>query len=97
MSVCGLLLGVVSPVLIGYGQRLLPEGQRLASAITMGVSWGIGGLIVSALVGTLNYVGRPLLGAADIRRGGGLFVSPVPGLTTTRARNRLIQRKLARR
>ena len=61
VSMSGLLLGAVSPVLIGYGQRLLPEGQRIASAITMGVSWGIGGLLVSALMGTLNYLEQPLL------------------------------------
>lgn len=44
----GLLLGVTMPVYISYGQQLLPHGQRVASAITMGVSWGIGGAIVAA-------------------------------------------------
>ena len=43
----GLLLGVTMPVYISYGQQLLPHGQRVASAITMGVSWGIGGGIVA--------------------------------------------------
>lgn len=43
----GLLLGVTMPVYISYGQQLLPHAQRVASSITMGVSWGIGGGIVA--------------------------------------------------
>lgn len=46
----GLLLGVTMPVYISYGQQLLPHGQRVASSITMGVSWGIGGGIVACAV-----------------------------------------------
>ncbi|MEO8494626.1 MAG: MFS transporter [Planctomycetota bacterium] len=48
VAFCGLLLGVTMPVYISYGQQLLPHGQRVASAITMGVSWGIGGGIVAS-------------------------------------------------
>lgn len=48
VGISGLLLGVTMPVYISYGQQLLPHGQRVASAITMGVSWGIGGGIVAA-------------------------------------------------
>jgi len=48
VGVCGLLLGVTMPVYISYGQQLLPHGQRVASSITMGVSWGIGGALVAA-------------------------------------------------
>ena len=44
----GLLLGVTMPVYISYGQQLLPHSLRVASSITMGVSWGIGGGIVAA-------------------------------------------------
>ncbi len=47
VGICGLLLGVTMPVYISYGQQLLPHGQRVASAITMGVSWGIGGAVVA--------------------------------------------------
>jgi len=47
VGTCGFLLGVTMPVYISYGQQLLPHGQRVASAITMGVSWGIGGGIVA--------------------------------------------------
>lgn len=46
----GLLLGIALPVFISYGQQVLPESQRVASSITMGVSWGTGGAIVAALI-----------------------------------------------
>lgn len=61
VGACGWLLGMVSPVLIGYGQRLLPEGQRIASAVTMGVAWGFGAIVVAALMASLNHLGRPIL------------------------------------
>ena len=46
----GLLLGIAQPVFISYGQQLLPETQRVASSITMGLSWGTGGAISAALI-----------------------------------------------
>ena len=46
----GLLIGVGLPVLISYGQQLLPESQRVASSLTMGVSWGVGGAIVAGIM-----------------------------------------------
>lgn len=50
----GLLLGVTMPVYISYGQQLLPHGQRVASSITMGVSWGLGGGCVAAAMAVFN-------------------------------------------
>lgn len=58
-AVVGFLLGAVMPILIGYGQHLLRDGQRVASSLTMGVTWGFGGMIVAALMGTLNHAHRP--------------------------------------
>jgi FSR family fosmidomycin resistance protein-like MFS transporter len=55
VATCGLLLGVTMPVYISYGQQLLPRGQRVASSITMGVSWGIGGGLVAAAMQVFNY------------------------------------------
>lgn len=46
----GLFLGIAQPVFISYGQQLFPESQRIASSITMGVSWGTGGAIVAGLM-----------------------------------------------
>ena len=54
----GLLIGISLPVLISYGQQLMPDSQRIASSITMGVSWGLGGGIVSIVLATCRYTGR---------------------------------------
>ncbi|QDU93486.1 Fosmidomycin resistance protein [Lignipirellula cremea] len=53
VALAGLLLGVTMPVYIAYGQQILPHGQRVASSITMGVSWGISGAIVPVVIGTM--------------------------------------------
>ena len=55
----GLLLGTTLPILVSYGQRLLPEAQRVASSITMGVTWGLGGAIVAATMAVCNHAHRP--------------------------------------
>jgi FSR family fosmidomycin resistance protein-like MFS transporter len=59
-AVCltGILLGISLPVLISYGQQLMPESQRIASSITMGVSWGIGGGLVSIVLAWCRATGR---------------------------------------
>ncbi|MFO0907866.1 MAG: MFS transporter [Isosphaeraceae bacterium] len=55
----GLLMGAAIPMLTGYGQRLLHDAQRVASALTMGVTWGLGGVLVAALMAALNHIERP--------------------------------------
>ena len=57
--VVGLLLGAAIPILTSYGQRLLHDAQRVASALTMGVTWGVGGVLVAGLMAVLNHAGRP--------------------------------------
>ncbi len=59
VAVSGLILGGAMPVLIGYGQQLLPEAQRVASSITMGVTWGLSGLIVAGVMAHANRLGEP--------------------------------------
>ncbi|MCH7725664.1 MAG: MFS transporter [Planctomycetes bacterium] len=54
VGTCGLLLGVTMPVYISYGQQLLPHGQRVASSITMGVSWGIASGLVAVAMWIFN-------------------------------------------
>jgi FSR family fosmidomycin resistance protein-like MFS transporter len=44
-------------VLISYGQQLMPDSQRIASSITMGVSWGVGGGLVSIILAICKYTG----------------------------------------
>jgi FSR family fosmidomycin resistance protein-like MFS transporter len=59
VAAVGLVLGAVMPILIGYGQHVLREGQRVASSLTMGVTWGLGGMLIAALMAGLNHAGRP--------------------------------------
>lgn len=54
----GLLLGIALPVLISYGQQLMPDSQRIASSITMGVSWGVGGGVVSIILAIGKWTGH---------------------------------------
>jgi len=58
MGLSGLLVGISLPVLISYGQQLMPDSQRIASSITMGVSWGVGGGLVSIILAICKYTGR---------------------------------------
>lgn len=64
LGVAGLFLGATMPILVSYGQQLLPEGRRTASSITMGVTWGLGGLIVATTMAACNRVHRPELAFA---------------------------------
>jgi FSR family fosmidomycin resistance protein-like MFS transporter len=61
LSIVGLVIGGAGPVLISFAQELLPGGQRLASSLTMGVSWGLGGAVVAGMMLVLNEIGRPEL------------------------------------
>jgi FSR family fosmidomycin resistance protein-like MFS transporter len=66
VALAGLLLGATMPILVSYGQQMLPEAERTASSITMGVTWGLGGLIVAATMAACNShsVRRPELAFA---------------------------------
>lgn len=59
VAVAGLLLGTAMPVLISYAQQLLPHAPRLASSLTMGLTWGLGGGLVAATMSVSNSHGRP--------------------------------------
>ncbi|SIO12226.1 MFS transporter, FSR family, fosmidomycin resistance protein [Singulisphaera sp. GP187] len=61
VSIGGFLLGATMPILVSYGQRLMPEGQRIASSITMGVTWGIGGILVALTTSLANRLHMPEL------------------------------------
>lgn len=54
MFVSGLTLGMAQPVFISLGQQLLASNRRIGSSITMGVSWGLGGMIVAYLTDYCN-------------------------------------------
>ena len=44
----GVLQGIAMPVFISFAQQLMPDRQRLASSLTMGVTWGTATLIFYA-------------------------------------------------
>ena len=46
----GCLLGIAMPVFISYAQQLLPRGQRVATSLTMGFSWGIASILVAITI-----------------------------------------------
>ena len=58
MTAAGTAMGGAFPVLISYGQQLLPEGPRVASSLTMGVTWGFGSLIVAGVMAVLGSQGH---------------------------------------
>lgn len=75
VGVAGFILGSTMPVLVSYGQQLLPEGQRVASSLTMGVTWGLAGAAVAGTMALLNRIGQP--SAAFYLFAGGVVVSSV--------------------
>jgi FSR family fosmidomycin resistance protein-like MFS transporter len=54
----GFLLQGAIPLLIAYSQRLLPRGRRLAASLSLGASWGLGGILVAALQAYSASVGK---------------------------------------
>ena len=61
VALSGLLLWGTSPAMVSYAQQQLPKGAGFASALTMGMAWGIGGLIQAPLTSYFESVGNPQL------------------------------------
>lgn len=61
MLLCGPMLGLSLPILTSRGQELLPEAPRIGSSLTMGVTWGLGGILVASLMAAVNYLGNHFL------------------------------------
>ncbi len=53
----GLVLWGTTPAMVSYAQQLFPKGVGLASAITMGLSWGLGGLIQAPITAYFRSTG----------------------------------------
>lgn len=58
VATTGLLIGITLPIFISYGQQLLPERQRVASSLTMGVTWGIGSALIAGMMWLLRRSGH---------------------------------------
>ena len=61
VGLAGLVLWGTSPAMVSYAQQQFPRGAGLASALTMGMAWGIGGLIQAPLTSYFQAVGTPQL------------------------------------
>jgi MFS family permease len=55
----GLILWGTTPAMVSYAQQLFPNGGGVASAITMGLAWGLGGLIQSPLTAYFGNTSAP--------------------------------------
>jgi len=47
LALAGMALAVNNPVIVAHAQDLFPQHAGTASAITMGLGWGVGSLLVS--------------------------------------------------
>ncbi len=59
LAVAGMVLWGTSPAMVSYAQQQFPKGAGLASALTMGMAWGIGGLIQAPLTSWFQKAGMP--------------------------------------
>ena len=57
----GLVLWGTTPTMVSYAQQIFPRGTGVASAITMGLAWGGGGLIEAPFTAYFQDIGRPQL------------------------------------
>jgi|GEM_PF-296915 len=59
MAIAGPLMGLSLPLLTSRGQELLPDAPRVGSSLTMGVTWGLGGILVACLMAIVDVTGDP--------------------------------------
>ncbi|MEC7556657.1 MAG: MFS transporter [Planctomycetota bacterium] len=57
----GLVLWGTTPTMVSYAQQLFPRGAGVASAMTMGLAWGVGGLIEAPFTTYFQDIDRPQL------------------------------------
>jgi FSR family fosmidomycin resistance protein-like MFS transporter len=59
LAAAGFVLWGTSPAMVSYAQQQFPRGAGVASALTMGMAWGIGGLIQAPITSWYQSVGTP--------------------------------------
>ena len=57
----GLVLWGTTPAMVSYAQQVFPRGAGVASAITMGLAWGGGGLIEAPFTAHFQDLDHPQL------------------------------------
>jgi FSR family fosmidomycin resistance protein-like MFS transporter len=55
----GVTLWGTTPAMVSYAQQQFPNGAGMASAITMGLAWGLGGLIQAPLTAAFSRTAVP--------------------------------------
>lgn len=55
----GVALWGTTPAMVSYAQQQFPNGAGLASAITMGLAWGLGGLIQAPITAAFSETTSP--------------------------------------
>lgn len=89
LAAAGIVLWGTSPAMVSYAQQQFPRGAGVASALTMGMAWGIGGLIQAPITSWFQSTGSPqaafLAFIPCLLAAGGIAVflpaCPVPGKT----------------
>ncbi|MSR56203.1 MAG: MFS transporter [Planctomycetaceae bacterium] len=67
----GVVLVGTTPAMVSYAHQIFPQDAGMASALTMGLSWGTSGLIVAGLVSwTIDHASSPAM----------LFATLIPSL-----------------
>ena len=55
----GVVLWGTTPAMVSYSQQQFPNGGGMASAITMGLAWGMGGLIQAPITAAFHDTANP--------------------------------------
>jgi len=88
LALAGAVLWGTSPAMVSYAQQQFPKGAGLASALTMGMSWGIGGLIQAPMTSYFEKAGTPQMAFAacvPCLLASGLIAIWMPGLQPSEA------------
>eukprot|EP00913_Durusdinium_trenchii_P009003 g8469.t1 len=97
LMVGGIVLWGTTPAMVSYAQQQFPNGAGLASAITMGLAWGLGGLIQAPITAAFSRTDSPqtafycfipclllaALGASRLPENPSAETEPIPETQTT--------------
>lgn len=59
IGVAGFAVGATLPMLVSFGQQLLPHGQRIASGLTMGVTWAVASPLAASTIEFFEHLQCP--------------------------------------
>ena len=59
LVITGIALWGTTPAMVSYAQQQFPRGAGMASAITMGMAWGLGGLIQAPITAAFSETAYP--------------------------------------